>query len=127
MVLVSSADQTSASTTVHDRGRPSRAKPDERRSVQTFATHESGNTRGTAEFTTRPRVKQPSSGDNALYTRSARRGGERVVLGTTKPRAAREEACGKRTRGSARGRANSLSESTLESHGVPWRAAHGVP
>ena len=91
------------------------------------ATHESGNTRGTAEFTTRPRVKQPSSGDNALYTRSARRGGERVVLGTTRPRAAREEACGKRTRGSARGRANSLSVSTLESHGVPWRAAHGVP
>ena len=36
MVLVSSADHTSASTTVHDRGRPSRAKPDERRSVQTF-------------------------------------------------------------------------------------------
>ena len=25
--------------------------------------------------------KQPSSGDNALYTRSVRRGGERVVLG----------------------------------------------
>ena len=36
MVLVSSADHTSASTTVHDRGRPSGAKPDERRSVQTF-------------------------------------------------------------------------------------------
>ena len=36
MVLVSSADHTSASTTVHDRGRLSRTKPDERRSVQTF-------------------------------------------------------------------------------------------
>ena len=36
MVLVSSADHTSASTTVHDRGKPSRAKPDERRSVRTF-------------------------------------------------------------------------------------------
>ena len=36
VVLVSSADHTSASTTVHDRGRPSRTKPDERRSVQTF-------------------------------------------------------------------------------------------
>ena len=36
MVLVSSADHTSASTTVHDRGKPNRAKPDERRSVQTF-------------------------------------------------------------------------------------------
>ena len=79
MVLVRTADHTSASTTVHDRGRPSRVKPDERRSVQTFeaqaqrrgvpATHESGNTRGTAKFTTMPRVKQPSSGDNALYTR----------------------------------------------------------
>ena len=91
------------------------------------ATHESGNTRGMAELTTRPRVKQPSSGDNALYTRSARRGGERVVLGTTRPRAAREEACGKRTRRSVRGLANSSSVSTLESHGVPWRAAHGVP
>ena len=81
----SSADHTSASTTVHDCGRPSRAKPDERRSVQTFeaqapgdevfpATHESGNTRGTAEFTTTPRVKQPSSGDNALYTHSRVKG-----------------------------------------------------
>ena len=67
MVLVSSADHTSASTTVHDRGRPSRAKPDERRNVQTFEA-ESGNTRGTAEFTTMPRVKQPSSGDRPLHT-----------------------------------------------------------
>ena len=33
-------------------------------------------------------------GDNALYTRSARRGGERVVLSHTRPRAARE-ACGR--------------------------------
>ena len=38
------------------------------------ATHESGNTRGTAEFTTMPRVKQPSSGDNALYTHSRVKG-----------------------------------------------------
>ena len=35
-MLVSSADHTSVSAAVHDRGKPSRAKPDERRSVQTF-------------------------------------------------------------------------------------------
>ena len=44
-------------TTVDDRGKQSRAKPDEKRSVQTFeaeapATHKSGHRHGMAEFTT---------------------------------------------------------------------------
>ena len=78
-MLVSSADHTSAkyhsarsreteqSPTKGAVCRPSR----HRLSDEVFpATHESGNTRGTAEFTTMPRVKQSSSGDNALYTHS---------------------------------------------------------
>ena len=87
MVLVSSADHTSASTTVHVRGklssptkgavcRPSR----HRLSDEVFpATHESGNTRGTAEFTTMPKVKTTIQSNRALDTTPSTReacGGE---------------------------------------------------
>ena len=58
------------------------------------ATHKSGHRHGMAEFTT-------------------------SLKSTPSTRAAREEACGKRTRGSARGRANSSSESDA---GKPWSA-----
>ena len=74
-------------TTVDDRGKPSRAKPDERgsspsaidlrgrgSSEEVFpTTHKSGHKRCTAEFTTMPKCN-----DNS----------ERVVLGDTGPRAA---------------------------------------
>ena len=79
------------------------------------ATHKSGHKHGMAKFTTSLKTT-PST--------RATRGGEGsewcwVQPDHTQPRAAREEACGKRTHGSARGRANSLSESDTEE---PWSA-----
>ena len=66
-----------------------------------LATHESGNTRGTAEFTTMPRVKRQFKATELwrqrLYTRSVRRGGERVVLGDH--RATRSEQVGQHVDG----------------------------
>ena len=91
-------------TTVDDRGnravqsptkgaecRPSR----QRLSDEAFpATHKSGHTRGTAEFTTMPRSattnqRNRCSGRNSLFTRRARRS-ETVELGSPRPREARK-------------------------------------
>ena len=90
MVLVSSADHTSASTTVHDRGKPSRAKPDERRSVQTFEAQ--AQRRGV-----------PGDAREWHHTHAQRAEG-RGASGAGRP-----PDHAQRTRGSARGRANSSS------------------
>ena len=122
MVLVSSADHMSASTTVHDRGKPSRAKPDERRSVQTFeaqaqrrgvpgdarewqhtrhgGVHDHAKSETTELWRQRPLHTQPCEGEGSEW------------FWVTPDHA-------QRTRGSARGRANSSSESDT---GEPWSA-----
>ena len=80
MVLVSSADHTSASTSVHDRGRPSKAKPDESRSVRTFEAQaqrrgvhgdaqNSYTTRSTAESTTMPQNQALETPDHAQHVK----------------------------------------------------------
>ena len=85
-------------TTVDDRGKQSRAKPDERRSVQTFEA-EAPATRCSQRRTrvatdTAWRSSRPAWRQRPPHAQSARRGGERVVLSHTRPRAARE-ACGR--------------------------------
>ena len=90
-----SGNTTIQSRRVHDRGKPSRAKPDERCNAQKWTT------RGTAESTIMPTTRWPTE----LWDHSSPRtvpGGRgvflRVVLGSPRPRVARERACG----GSAR-------------------------
>ena len=116
---------------------PSRARPDERCSspfaIQTFEAQapttrcsqrrKSGHKHGMAEFTTSLKTT-PS-------TRAAR-GGEGsewcwLQPDHTQPRAAREEACGREHVGQHVDGRTARRKATLESHGVPWRAAHGVP
>ena len=103
---------------MHDRGKSSRAKPDERCREQTFEA-EAPATRCSRRRTEQPNTQQGGIHDLAVKkqalettpsTRAARGGeGSEWCWETTRPRAAREESVRKRTRGSARGRANSSS------------------
>ena len=115
-------------TTVDDRGKPSRARPDQfavcdvdlrgtGSSNEVFpATRKSGHKHGMAEFTTSLKTT-PS-------TRAAR-GGEGsewcwVQPDHTQPRAAREEACGREHVGQHVDGRTARRKATLESHGLPW-------
>ena len=88
------------SSPVHDRGKSSRAKPDERCRVQTFEAE------APATRCSRRRTEQPHNTQHGgIHDHAAKN----QALETTRPRTAREESVRKRTRGSARGRANSSS------------------
>ena len=99
---------------MHDRGKPSRAKQDERYkspfAIQTFeakapATRCSRRRTGIHDLAVKKQALETTPS-----TRATRGGeGSEWCWETTRPRAAREESVRKRTRGSARGRANSSS------------------
>ena len=108
-------------TTVNDRGKPSRARPDERCSspvaIQTFEAQalatRCSRRRVKVATNTAWRSSRPAWRQRPLHAQRAEgRGASGVGYNQT-------TRCGKRTRGSARGRANCSSESDA---GEPWSA-----
>ena len=107
MVLVSSEEHTSASITVHDRGKPSRTNPDERRSVEAQAqrrgvpgdAREWQHTRqgGVHDHAESETTIQSNRALETTPSTHAACGGEGSEWWweTTGPRAGREEACGR--------------------------------